>query len=138
MKAQQFTKETLRAIRLDVDAAMVAIAQKHGLVSINLGNISFNNDEGTFTGKLIGKLAKSEEAVKAAGEPLSMVLGYNKNVVGLSFKHDGFEWTVESINLRKSKRPFMVRKHSDGKLYEFPNVMRLPFSDPSITWKKTY
>jgi len=46
-----FNKHNLINIRADIDAALKAVEQKHGM-KLSLGNIRFSSD--TFSGKLIG------------------------------------------------------------------------------------
>lgn len=51
----RFNKATLATLRPEVQAALDAIAAKHG-ITLRLGNIGFSPDGGSFTSKIEGKV----------------------------------------------------------------------------------
>jgi hypothetical protein len=59
----RFNKATLATLRPEVQAALDAVAAKHG-ITLRLGNIGFSPDGGSFTSKVEGKV----EAIASAAE----------------------------------------------------------------------
>ena len=51
----RFNKATLGALRPEIQAALDAIAEKHG-IKLQLGNIGFSPDGGSFSSKIEGKV----------------------------------------------------------------------------------
>lgn len=132
---KEITKPLLQELRERINDALSSICDEYGLQSLKAGNANY--DALGFSFKLEGKiLVEGSESASKMNTKLSEAIGYSKNIIGSNFSMSGEEWTVDSINLKKFKRPIIVKKKSNGKLYEFPNDSKLPLSDSSINWSK--
>src|SRR5690606_31343377 len=77
MTIERFNKATLQALRPEVQAALDAIAEKHG-IKLQLGNISYTPDGGSFTSKIEGKVeAIANEAEAARFREIAAMYGYD-------------------------------------------------------------
>lgn len=70
MTITTFDRANLQALRPEIDAALAAVAQKHG-IELRLGNISFDPTGTSFTSKIEGKAGafgetKRKEAIEYA------------------------------------------------------------------------
>jgi hypothetical protein len=134
---KKITKPVLQELRKRINDALAEIATEYGLDHLRVGNSSYNDLDFSF--KLTGAVkSEGNELATANNETTSRMLGYNKNVVGIEFDYNGYKWVITGFNLRKAKHPFKVKRVTDNKMFEFPNMMRLPFVDQSITWTKPY
>lgn len=111
------TKELLKAIRVDLNAALATVAAKHRL-SITCGNCTFNANDATM------KLAIN---TIESGEVITKEMGYlrrNLGLIGLREEHltqvfslSGHRFTVSGYNARASAKPFLITRVDDGKTY---------------------
>jgi hypothetical protein len=77
----RFNKATLAALRPEVQAALDAIAEKHG-ITLKLGNIGFSPDGGSFTSKVEGKVeAIANEAEHKRFLEYAAMYGYDPEKV---------------------------------------------------------
>jgi hypothetical protein len=78
----RFNKVTLQALRPEVQAALDAIAAKHG-IKLQLGNISFTPDGSSFTSKIEGKVeALADEAARKVFLQYAEMYGLDPEKVG--------------------------------------------------------
>lgn len=74
---ERFNKTTLNTLRPEIQAALDAVAAKHG-ITLKLGNIGFSADGGSFTSKVEGKVeAIANEAEKARFRETAAMFGYD-------------------------------------------------------------
>lgn len=116
----QITKENIKQIRADLDAAMKAIYAKHG-VDVTIGTIRFNAE--SFRCKIEGNVRGATGTVatpKAAA--LSKVA---KTVLGSTFDETKTYTSpslgrvqVTGYNAKAFKYPFVVKQLSTSKLYK--------------------
>ena len=109
----QITKEMLRAIRVDMDAALVAVASKYNLSSLKAGNCTFSPDVSfamKVSGLVEGWLSADESRYVA-----SLFLGLPP--LGFEFSAGGTQYKTFGINTTGSK--VIATKVSDGKKYLF-------------------
>jgi hypothetical protein len=105
----EFTKANLSLLRVELQAAVEAVAAKHG-ISVQLKNISF--DAGTFRVPLEAKCAKANEQEAALLRMACETYGLDPDKVAPSgHRLVGFE------GARKAK-PWKLEK--DGKPYSAP------------------
>lgn len=107
------TKPMLAALRTEMNAALAAVAQKHG-IAINVGNCSFNESTATFK-VLVAAGAEggeSAEHVKARADfkAYAMMFGLDPDWIGASFKSNGTTYTIVGLHPNKRKQPVVVTK----------------------------
>lgn len=107
-----FTKTELQTFRKDFDTAVIELEQKYG-VSIKLGNISYSASE--FTGKIIvtkdgvSPFQKQAEYFNQAYN----LYGLSKDMLGKTFKTQGYELEFVGIDSKKPKYPCICAVSND-------------------------
>jgi hypothetical protein len=106
MKVTQFNQANVKEIREEIDAALAAIAAKHGLASIRTGRITYSGTE--FNAKITAKTAS--DTVSVSGVAISTVARNAANAYGLPtdiFDRDvvlqGTSFKIVDINPKKPK-----------------------------------
>lgn len=126
----ELSKDLLRALRADIDAALVDVAKRHGLKSLQAGNCSYNSGGGSFTFKLNGVVEGGLDKEASAYEARRR---YDPTLppLGAAFEYGGRTYTVAGAN--RGTRLFADR--DDGKRFVFPRdvVARLTGSEPKLT-----
>ena len=108
-KINQFDRQSLRALRADLDSAMATIANKYG-IQLNAGNISFTSDTATI--KVAAGIIKNGTAVTAEAksfEQYKRLVGLGAFNVGDSINIQGKQYTITGYKPRSSKAPVCVR-----------------------------
>ena len=114
-KINQFDRQSLRALRVDLDTAMATIAAKYG-VQLNAGNISFTSETATIkvnacvirNGTVVTKEAQAFEQYKG-------IEGLEAFSVGDSVQLGGKQYVIAGYKARSSKNPVCVSR--DGRTY---------------------
>lgn len=120
------TRELLRALRADIDAALAAVGKKHGVV-LNAGNASFTPTSASF--KLHAVLAdapKVDPDVEAADawRALARRFQLEPDWLGKPFVSGGRSFTIVGLLPNRPKRPVLARD-SKGKGFVFePGLVR--------------
>ena len=120
-KIQQFDRQSLRALRVDLDQAMATIASKYG-IELSAGNISFTSETATIkvaagvikNGTVVTKEAKDFDRYKG-------LVGLGSLNVGDTIQLQGKEYTISGYKPRSKKSPVLVTR--DGKSYKVPVEM---------------
>jgi hypothetical protein len=129
----EFNKVNLVTIRKDIDEALKAVSEKHG-IDLGISNISFNPN--SFTTKLtaIVKSAANTSSVgtvdpkwradflkkvRASWQPFSQA-GLTASSYGTEIKIVGNSGKFVIIGAQARKENVIVRKLEDGKAYTFP------------------
>ena len=118
-----FTKPVLKTLRTDIDAALAAVAAKHG-ITLDIGNISF--DSNSFRTTLSAK--SSDVAVENDSSEFDRYaarFGIKKEAFNEMFSFQGDMFTVVGIKPRSTKYPLLAKQRSNGKTYKLP-VSYLP------------
>jgi hypothetical protein len=113
-KINQFDRQSLRALRADLDSAMAAIATKYG-IQLNAGNISFTSDTATI--KVAAGIIKNGTAVTAeakAFDQYKRMVGLGHLSVGDSITLQGKAYTITGYKPRSSKAPVCVEHRGRG------------------------
>jgi hypothetical protein len=108
-KINQFDRQSLRALRADLDSAMATIANKYG-IQLNAGNISFTSDTATI--KVAAGIIKNGTAMTAEAksfEQYKNLVGLGAFKVGDSINIQGKQYTITGYKPRSSKAPVCVR-----------------------------
>lgn len=115
-KIQQFDRQSLRALRVDLDQAMATIASKYG-IELSAGNISFTSETATIkvaagvikNGTVVTKEAKDFDRYKG-------LVGLGSLNVGDTIQLQGKEYTIAGYKPRSKKSPVLVTRN--GKSYK--------------------
>ena len=112
------TKDLLRDLRVDIDAALVAVGAKHG-VKLLAGNASFLASNATF--KLnVSLLDETGEAVSKEAADLKRyreMLGLTFDQLTQVFTLGMHRYTLAGYRNRGSTRPFLMRRIDNDKIY---------------------
>ena len=123
MIIKSIDREVCRALRTELDAALAAVAKRHGVV-ISLGNARFTASTIDFKlGVAIpsgdGPTPVSAEEVKGAAylraSALAAEFGAKPEWLGTTFRHAGNEYRVAGLNPKKPKNCMMITRVSDGR-----------------------
>lgn len=113
-KINQFDRQSLRALRADLDSAMATIAAKYG-IQLSAGNISFTSDTATI--KVAAGIIKNGTAVTAEAksfEQYKNLVGLGAFKVGDSINIQGKQYTITGYKPRSSKAPVCVSRDGRG------------------------
>ena len=114
-KIQQFDRQSLRALRVDLDQAMATIASKYG-IQLSAGNISFTSETATIkvaagvikNGTVVTKEAKDFDRYKG-------LVGLGSLNVGDTIQLQGKEYTISGYKPRSKNA---VTVHREGRGYK--------------------
>ena len=112
-KINQFDRQTLRALRVDLDAAMATIASKYG-IQLNAGNISFTSDTATI--KVAAGIIKNGTVVTPEAKTFDQykrLVGLGHLNVGDSIQLQGKSYTIAGYKPR-SKNAVVVQRAGRG------------------------
>lgn len=110
--AKEFTKAELQTFRKDFSETVTELEKKYG-VSIKLGNISYNSSE--FTGKIVVTKDGVSPFHKHAEcfNQLHNIYGLSKDMLGKTFKTQGYELEFVGIDAKKPKYPCICAVSND-------------------------
>lgn len=111
------TKDLLRALRIDLDAALVSVGQKHG-ITIKAGNARFSAETATF--KLDIATLQNGQAIDIELLALKQVLGqYGLTEVHVNqvFKLGTHSFTLAGYRPRARAKPFLIKRLDNDKSY---------------------
>ena len=115
-KINQFDRQTLRALRVDLDAAMASIASKYG-IQLNAGNISYTAETATIKVQA-GVISKSGQVVTKEAQAFNQykrLVGLGNLNIGDAINIQGKEYTISGYKPR-SKNAVLVQR--DGRGYK--------------------
>jgi len=113
-KINQFDRQSLRALRVDLDSAMAAIATKYG-IQLSAGNISFTSDTATI--KVAAGIIKNGTVMTAEAKSFDQykrLVGLGAFSVGDSITLQGKQYTITGYKPRSSKAPVCVSRDGRG------------------------
>ena len=113
-KINQFDRQSLRALRVDLDSAMAAIATKYG-IQLNAGNISFTSDTATI--KVAAGIIKNGTVMTAEAKSFDQykrLVGLGHLSVGDSITLQGKQYNITGYKPRSSKAPVCVSRDGRG------------------------
>jgi hypothetical protein len=113
----QVTRDLMKVIRADIDAALVAVAQKHG-IAISLGNGSYSPDglSGHFKLKLAAKTNADDGAnanqlqARVNWDRHCEMFGLKKDWLNCTFIREGHEYKIIGLLPGRSKFPVLALK----------------------------
>ena len=114
-KINQFDRQTLRALRVDLDNAMATIASKYG-IQLSAGNISFTSETATI--KVAAGIIKNGTVVTAEAKAFNQykrLVGLEAFNVGDAIQIQGKEYIIKGYKPR-SKAAVVIER--DGRGYK--------------------
>lgn len=117
------TREKIRDMRKDIDAALKEVAEKH-CVTIEAGNASYSSK--SFSLKLNITENASDGSTVSQGEldweKSHWKFGLDKDLFGKTFKTNKGEYEIVGLKPRSYKYPVLGKSLKDGKTYKFPEA----------------
>lgn len=115
MTITAFNKIALKNLRPEIDAALKAVADKHG-IELRLGNISFT--EATFTAKVEGKIeALADEAARKLFLEMAEMYGLDPEKIS----PDGYR--LVGFEPKKRSKPWKIEKvAAPGPIYVIDDI----------------
>lgn len=119
-KATAITRPLLKALRDEINAALEAVAEKHG-IAIETGSASFTERTATFKLNIAirGEGAEGESAavLKAAAdwEARAILYGLKKEWLGDTFLYGAKPMVILGLMPKRSRFPILARDTSTGK-----------------------
>ena len=123
--ATLITSQSLREIRVDIDAALAAVGAKHGLV-LKAANATYNAAGTNATFKLEVNAVQSGEVVTKEAADLKQYmrrLGLNDSHLTQVFRVGGMSVTLTGYRRKASTKPFLVKTVSGDNEYIVPADM---------------
>lgn len=109
-------RDLLKALRVDIDAALAAVAQKHGVKTLRTGNATFDPGAGSFTFKLEG-VVEGGQGKDASRLEMERRFDSGLPAVGQAFTYGGTVYTAAGINTKATK---ILARRADGKVFLIP------------------
>jgi hypothetical protein len=137
---EEFDKDTIKNLRVEIDAALAAIAVKHG-IQIRAGNATFSPE--FMTMKLEFSTLQNGKPVTKEAEALKLYapsLGLTPEHLAKNFVISGVTYRLVGFCPRKQKFPMVCERTSDGKRYGLPEdvvLKALGVETPTATLVKT-
>lgn len=118
MNNSQLNNQNLQALRLDIDAALKAVAAKHGVV-LKTGRCRFSPSAATME-LSIATISDTGEVVDremAALKANVQFLGLTESHLSQTFKISGQTFKLTGYNSRRSAKPFRLLCVESGRTY---------------------
>src|SRR5271163_917658 len=127
---KSFDPSNLKQLRADIDAAFVALRQKHG-VALSIGNINYTPDGSKATTKLtmvaIGDASAAADpraarlaSMQADFKRAAASYGLKPEQYGTIFKYGRSSYKLVGINTRARTTPIHGQSVTNGKVYRLP------------------
>lgn len=120
MKIKKFDRPTLKAIRGDMDAALMAVAEKYG-ITLEVGNVSFADTN--FRAKLEARIQFGDGELTVAAQDfvnLARSYGFQPEDLGREFSSNGKRFKITGMKPGSSKYPVLGNCVLTGRGYKFP------------------
>lgn len=117
-KITQFDRQSLRALRVDLDSAMASIASKYG-IELSAGNISFTSETATIkvAAGIIGSNGRAVTKEAKAFDQYKRLVGLGDLNVGDSVNVQGKQYTITGYKPRSKKSPVCI-ENAKGQGYK--------------------
>ncbi|MGY8867524.1 MAG: hypothetical protein ACKVJK_18135, partial [Methylophagaceae bacterium] len=117
-KITQFDRQSLRALRVDLDSAMATIASKYG-IELSAGNISFTSETATIkvAAGIIGSNGRAATPEAKAFDQYKRLVGLSNLNVGDSVNVQGKQYTITGYKPRSKKSPVCI-ENAKGQGYK--------------------
>ena len=126
-QVNEFNKQNMNAIHKDLDAALKAVGDKHG-ISLSTGTLSSRSTKFTcrVTGLCGGDSTSSDGspddkyAYEARSAHNQVIYGTHPDMIGKQTTYGGETITFVGLAPSKKKYPYVFRKERSGKLAAYP------------------
>ncbi len=107
----------LDAYRKDLESTIKELNKKYNITS-DIGSMRYNSSEFSFkmTNKVI-PVGGLEELKHKEWNANCHALGLEPNMIGKTLQRDGKQFLIEGVNMRKYKRPIIIKGIHDNKSY---------------------
>jgi hypothetical protein len=112
----RFTRPTLRALDVEIDAALAVVAEKHGMTFTRAGG---RFSDTTYTPKVSFSIV-GESGIPADFARNAQYFGLTEDDYGREFTTYRGTYKITGINLRAKKYPITAECLRTGKGYKFP------------------
>lgn len=120
MTISQFDRTAVRLLAADLEAAVKAVAAKHGLaVERRGGSFSSTSYTPKFEFSVIGADGSAETTDVANFKRYANMFGLQPTDLGRVFAHQGTAFTICGLRPGARKNPILAKRH-DGKAFVFP------------------
>lgn len=134
----EITRDLLRTLRTDIDAALLAVAKKHG-VMLTMGNASFTSDNATMKMSIVPASKEAVAAVASGASPkdvqaaadykrLCTVYNLHPSWLNMTFQHGGSTLTVIGLLPNKRKNNVLVQGTGGGRYIMAPEELHRAFA----------
>ena len=126
-KIEQFGKQELNFLRLEIQNALDKIKNKYALSELSLGTINYTSS--TFNAKINGAVQVADTIDFEMNEVsfFAMRHGLPQNLIECSFNLDGAIFDIINIEFRNPKFPVIAKGRFDGRIFKFtiPRIKEL-------------
>lgn len=114
-KITQFTSSNIDPVQRDIEAALKAVEEKHG-VTIGFGRITYDNAK--YSSKFTVSVGDADQAAKTEFDRYCFRFNVKPEAFGTSFRAHGEEFTICGIKPKARKMPILAR-NAAGTVYKF-------------------
>lgn len=124
---KEFNRTTLSQLRADMNAALKAVAEKHGVL-LSVGSCTYARDGSEASFKLQAVVKKegvetmkdaSNAKLVTAWKEYASMFGLKQEWLDKSFVVNGKTYMIQGLNTRKHKYPVVTKCLQDSKQYIF-------------------
>lgn len=115
-KITRITRNDVRALRADIDAALAKVLEKHGLTH-ELGRITFSDSD--FRGQLRVAVGSADDAAEREFRKYAYKFGLTGNEFGKTFTNGKTKFTITGLKPRSHTYPILAT-NARGTTYKFP------------------
>lgn len=125
---KEFTKQNLKTLRQEIDAALATVAKKNG-IALSMGNIRFSGEEfhakleAVVTSTNASGLSLSETKMKKALEDFGSLYGVTGKEYGKTFFSNGRTYKLVGLKPSHPKFPFIGQDVNTGKQFKFTEAI---------------
>lgn len=116
MQIQQFNNLNVKSLRVDIEEALKAVAEKYG-INLELKRIGYLANK--FNTSLVGNIttAAALDKNKSDEELESKLLGFDSNIIGKTLILQGRTFTITKLAINRPKFPIVVTD-KNGKMFK--------------------
>jgi hypothetical protein len=117
---KQFDRNNLKVLRADIDAALKAVGEKHGIV-LTCGNASFLPTTATLKVECATKAADGQIVTREAEDfkRYAAMIGMQPSDLGKTFRQNGKTFKIEGYNSKARTMPIIAKDVASGRGYKF-------------------
>lgn len=117
-KISKFDRPNVKMIHAEINAALSAIAQKHGLLSLSTGTLSFSDEKFTVRVTGLAPIDVSKTKIENVTPSAIGIGSHPSSFIGSHFMANGTKFKVTDYKPSRPKYP-IVGENSAGTRYKF-------------------